>query len=315
MVRQPGQRSHTKSAGVLVACAILFGCPPEPPAARRAQGLAEPQLTAACTFLESCATPVLPTLYSGVSECISQNLANPALPDLIGPSGVRTATLSWAETGCLASAADCDAARKCVVDETVCAALIDGGVNGRRVCRGINLTACSPDLGLTQACGLFGGACLESSTGVLGCGQFACGEDSQSCDGFFLVRCLSGIGTERDCSITGQKCVVTEGIAQCAGRGPACSKGRCDGKTLVQCDNGFERRVSCADSRGPSSCHEDGGEAACALDSTPECEPVGFTDSCDGPHLVICDGLIQRVDCRQFGFASCDADGGQARCR
>lgn len=314
MVRRPGQQFPTEWATLVLTWALL-SCPPEPQPARRTRGLAEPQITAACTMLESCPTPVVPTLYASVSDCIRQNLADPALPDLVGPSGVRTAARSWAETGCLASAADCDAARRCVVDEGVCAALIDGGVNGPRVCRGINLTACSPDLGLTQACGLFGAACLERPSGLLGCGQFLCGDDSQSCEGSFVIRCISGFGTELDCSSTNRRCAVIDGFAQCVGPGPACSKNRCDGATLVQCDHGFERRVRCADSRGPSSCREGDAGAACTLDSTPECEPSTWRDSCDGPNLIVCDGLTQRIDCRQFGFSSCGVDGGQARCQ
>lgn len=303
---------------LLVSCVVAnLSCSPAPPA-RRPRGLTDPNLASACLYLVSCPTPV-ESRYVDVSECLLLNQAASTIPELPGPRAVRTSVLSWADTGCLASAPGCAAARSCLVDSERCAGLFDGGTSLiEPVCAGNNRVSCSPATSLTHACGAFDSLCITHG-GVSACGQFTCAdsEPSTNCDGETLVTCVLGFGTDVDCRASGRVCRLVDGLHRCVGGGPACTASRCEGDTLIRCEQGHEWRVSCGDGKEAQTCVQRDGEPRCAPVLDPECDRSTWRDRCAGGKLVICDGAVHQLDCLQFGFTGCaeNADGGPGRCR
>lgn len=149
-----------------------------------------------------------------------------------------------------------------------------------------------------------------------------CGERGvvTGCDGERLVSCADDAHDALvvDCAALGASCkeqraaggVVLRGCHSAQKCPAGAPDARCEGNTIVSCQNGFVEHTVC----GPGTeCAVRGAEAACVLPGGAQCGLHG-TRRCDHGRLVECEGGSARVvDCAAMGL-DCTGTGPRAAC-
>jgi hypothetical protein len=201
--------------------------------------------------------------------------------------------------------------------------------------------AAACDGNMLRECRLFGGAGLaiaaDCTNFELECraGDCVLGEcASSSCDGDALVRCDSrGYRKVFECGNLGLTCGFGAEGLQCIGRGEVCDIEevwpRCEGTTtLTWCLGGRAASVNCGNlTDDRRQCNQ--GWINENKDISPDeildnyllkaCGPASFecmddVSICDENLLQVCiDGVLETVDCRDYGFATCGFDHGLGR--
>jgi hypothetical protein len=255
--------------------------------------------------------------FTGVSACTQ-------LADLVNNKEFAGAVkIGPTEVNCLAAAGkDCTKARAC----------LNGGQNvnacsgGSAQCTdSSHYSECSRVTGSGTSegtrsfdCTQAGESCVASGNNI-DCGAGSCGAVvSVSCMGNVLQSCVNGVLHNHDCAATAEECIPQSGlsIAHCRGTGPTCSSPsatnnvlRCDGSTLVTCNDGKEARFDC-NSLG-MGCYTRYGSSTQACLYGAECDPATYTNVCMGSQLKFCDnGKVVTVDCGAAGFSGCDPSNG-----
>ena len=244
--------------------------------------------------------------------------------------------------GCLSSALTCEAIDACLHSapdppSTAFCRAHPGAMTG---CDGTSLILCGedePEESTTVDCASLGATC-SALTEAGGLSTHACVDPARCpaeltktwCDpragaGIAVLSCHDG-EIERTVCPTGSTCQAHaeadgEQAATCEAKGhTSCAhpgSRRCEGSRLVRCEVhghfGHERSVDCA--AIGLVCTERESGAGCT-DGPPQC--AGGPATCEGEGLSFCAaGKRLRVDCRELGFGTCEADGRgpQATCR
>jgi hypothetical protein len=230
--------------------------------------------------------------------------------------------MSPEQVRCLAGAgSDCVAASACVGRSLDLEATCERSSAERR-CEGDDLVTCTEQGTLRRHCPTdhesAGPTCIDGGGGPECGGAGACVEGEARCEGDFLLRCADDaaglVWSGEDCARSGWTC-VEDGGAHCAdGRevpcadsgAPVCHHGE-DGDFLIDCRDGFERRLDCSRLEG-AFCVEGGYQ--CRLGDECGREPdEAQMEECDATDLTFCAGGVRAsLDCRDLGFPSCDQD-------
>jgi hypothetical protein len=271
---------------VLSLATLLAGCGSDGPGTASADDAAR-----ACATSYACGLRFAGAYgRTGVSGCavvLSQlNDRATAAAQLAGPRELR----------CLAGAADCAAARRCLnggADPQSCTGALGG-------CNGDMLVFCSPQ-----------------GDGTSATARFDCASAGRRCSG-------PGAGAYPYCA--GEAPATDDGAPACSDPGAVVDLYhydglRCDGAdTLVVCRAGHEARVDCralglgcfatrdTDRYNPSVGYD---VARCAV--AADCDPFTTAATCDGSKLTFCaNGALFTVDCASRDGAGCDpAQGGR----
>jgi hypothetical protein len=265
----------------------------------------------ACLHWTACVTPPSPSPDIPFAGCAtwSQGKALPWRGDV---------AITPAQRDCIAAAGlDCAAALDCVSKPASCD-------KPTWSCDGDVLTFCDVFAGpraVTRDCGAEGLHCVMLGGEEGYCALDACDPSTPppaACDGAVVTYCqaqtswddkpLGGIVVRgEDCAEFDASCVA----GSCVGNGPACTPEPfatgCDGNAIVRCDqSGHEERETCPDGKRCGTSTLPGGPFTCV--PLTVCTLDDNFYQCHGDQLEYCgaDGNA-RVDCKQLGYAGCDA--------
>ena len=133
-----------------------------------------------------------------------------------------------------------------------------------------------------------------------------------------IVDCYDGIEDQLDCGVLGMTCFETEDEAFCGFAGSSCADDRCEGTTVVNCQDGIEgASIDCKALDPAFTCRDAFGAVSCAVPSgSEECDLLLDTVLCEGDVARACiGGKHFDFDCGAFLGAHCETDGlGTARC-
>lgn len=301
---------------VLLLSLLLAGCGGGPHDGETGEAVVD-----ACLHWTACTTPPSPGL--NFPNCATY--AQPTLTRLPWRGG--GVAITPAQLACIAGTKlDCSAALDCV--STPSTVPCDTPTWS---CDGDTVSMCDSFAGarvVTEDCAAEGLHCVnlgeESRCGLGTCNPktFASACMGNSITGCMAVtswddQSLGGLITATDCAATDATCAVVNGVPGCVGNGPACApmpgSERCDGDTLVRCDDsGHEENTNCAAmglhcvSIGPN--HAGINYACAAKPGLVSCEIDPNFMQCDGSSLEYCDDNgNQKLDCKQLGYSGCDS--------
>ncbi|UQA60717.1 hypothetical protein [Polyangium aurulentum] len=192
-------------------------------------------------------------------------------------------------------------------------------------CNGTISTSCDDQLKFTVDCAKVGATCVAAEGGcvieplgpVCDPGTF-----KDSCQNGAPLVCMGREEKGPDCAKYGLTCGpgAFGGGAYCVGSGPMCTQDvsspltinyrdgiACNGAKMRACVNGFEHEIDCATLGAGFTCQAGAMGAFCGLGN--ECDPnEGMDATCEGTSVVVCNaGRIEKIDCKSFGFTSCNA--------
>lgn len=201
-------------------------------------------LANACIRAFSCKDPERPP--RSVSFCIWENRQHPDSVDLGGvgfnPSLVPVNCLNGGGGNCTSIESCLGPSGPCSGSSSFSGTTVLTSVAGRYRARDC---AVSGSFDVDP-----GGTCMLTETeqkAVCGFGSCDIHAPLPGCTGTAAFTWDDGVLQHHACS-GDEVCVTTPFGGECAGTGPPCSQIRCDGSDLIDCPQGHESRVRCADS-------------------------------------------------------------------